>query len=166
MNPWNTRGLCETIVAALTMSEEEKKARHQLNLEYVTRNTAAFWGSTFVGELASLELFSQIPPLNFDETIDNYKKAKKRYQKNVPAKRTVLSSLFNLFSLFLLDYDGTLTPIVNNPMDAIPSRRMINILQSLSLDHRNYIYIVSGRDRPFLNSLFGGLPVGTGILWH
>jgi hypothetical protein len=63
--------------------------------------------------------------------------------------------------LFLLDYDGTLTPIVNNPMDAIPSQRLISILTSLTRDPHNAVYVVSGRDRPFLNSFFGALPIGT-----
>lgn len=139
-NPWNTRALSETIVAALTMDEEEKKARHQLNLEYVMRNTASFWGSTFMTELSAIELFSQIPPLDFEETMKNYNKAKKR--------------------LMLFDYDGTLTPIVNNPMDAIPSRRLISLLTSLTSDPHNHVYVVSGRDRPFLNSFFGALPLG------
>jgi hypothetical protein len=60
-----------------------------------------------------------------------------------------------------LDYDGTLTPIVNNPMDAIPSQRLTSILTSLTRDPHNAVYVVSGRDRPFLNSFFGALPIGT-----
>jgi len=140
VNPWNTRALTEAIVSALTMEEEEKKARHQLNCEYVTKNTASFWGSTFITELSAIELFSQIPPLKFDDIMADYSKAKKR--------------------LFLLDYDGTLTPIVNNPMDAIPSQRLISILTSLTRDPHNLVYVVSGRDRPFLSSFFGALPIG------
>jgi len=37
VNPWNTRVLTETIVTALTMPDDEKEARHQLNFEYVTK---------------------------------------------------------------------------------------------------------------------------------
>lgn len=140
VNPWNTRALTEAIITALTMDDEEKKARHQLNCEYVTKNTASFWGSTFITELSSIELFNQIPPLKFDDIMSDFAKSKKR--------------------LFLLDYDGTLTPIVNNPMDAIPSQRLISILTSLTRDPHNAVYVVSGRDRPFLNSFFGALPIG------
>jgi hypothetical protein len=45
----------------------------------VTKNTASFWGSTFITELSSIELFNQIPPLKFDDIMSDFGKAKKRY---------------------------------------------------------------------------------------
>lgn len=56
--------------------------------------------------------------------------------------------------LFLFDYDGTLTHIVKNPADAIPSTRMRKILTKLCADERNEIWIISGRDRKFLDHWF------------
>lgn len=53
--------------------------RHQLNCEYVMKNTASFWGSTFITELSSIELFNQIPPLRFDDIMSDFAKSKKRY---------------------------------------------------------------------------------------
>ena len=52
-----------------------------------------------------------------------------------------------------LDYDGTLTPIVDRPQDAIISPRMRNIVSSLA--SRCTVCVVSGRDRPVVQELMG-----------
>lgn len=49
--------------------------------------------------------------------------------------------------LFLLDYDGTLTPIVDDPNRALPSQRMLAALRALVADPSNAVWIVSGRDK-------------------
>lgn len=81
----------------------------------------------------------------------------------------------------MLDYDGTLTPIVKNPVDAVPSATLIKVCSSsffsvnylyqfflsaqqvlewLCSDEKNVVYIISGRDRDFLQQWLGYLPVG------
>jgi len=62
--------------------------------------------------------------------------------------------------IFFLDYDGTLSPIRTKPEDATPSRELIKLLTALSSDPNNYIYIISGRDRNFLQHWIGKLPIG------
>lgn len=75
--------------------------------------------------------------------------------------------LFNITSLWasaqthlalMLDYDGTLTPIVDNPNLAIMSETHLNLIRQLSMHPRIHLAIVSGRSvnqlRPFLSSLF------------
>ena len=57
--------------------------------------------------------------------------------------------------LFLLDYDGTLTPIVQNPQAAIPSEELLAILQALASDPKNAVWIISGRDQAFLDQWLG-----------
>lgn len=57
--------------------------------------------------------------------------------------------------LFMFDYDGTLTPIVKEPSAAIPSQRVINTLRTLASDHRNAVWIISGRDQAFLTQHLG-----------
>jgi len=58
--------------------------------------------------------------------------------------------------LLFLDYDGTLTGFRREPMDARPSKRMLNILSKLAAGPRIYITIVSGRDIASLLELFKG----------
>ncbi len=52
-----------------------------------------------------------------------------------------------------LDYDGTLTPIVDRPQDARISPRMRNVVSSLAA--RCPVCVVSGRDRPVVQELMG-----------
>lgn len=59
--------------------------------------------------------------------------------------------------LLLFDYDGTLTPIVENPAAAILSQEALRSIQTLVADPRNAVWIISGRDQSFLEQLFGHL---------
>lgn len=59
--------------------------------------------------------------------------------------------------LLLFDYDGTLTPIVENPAAAILTPEALRSIQSLAADPRNAVWIISGRNQSFLEQLFGHL---------
>ena len=48
--------------------------------------------------------------------------------------------IFFVLQLLLLDYDGTLTPIVKDHMAAVPPASTINALRRLASDERNKIY--------------------------
>jgi trehalose 6-phosphate phosphatase len=52
-----------------------------------------------------------------------------------------------------LDYDGTLTPIVERPQDAVISERMREAVSGLA--GRCTVCVVSGRDRPVVQELMG-----------
>ncbi|CAO3660125.1 unnamed protein product [Rhizopus stolonifer] len=45
--------------------------------------------------------------------------------------------------LFLFDYNGTLTPIVNNPADAQPTPNLLHSLQLLCKNPANIVWIIS-----------------------
>jgi trehalose 6-phosphate phosphatase len=52
-----------------------------------------------------------------------------------------------------LDYDGTLTPIVERPEDATISEEMRESVRTLA--ERCPVCVVSGRDRPVVQELMG-----------
>lgn len=52
-----------------------------------------------------------------------------------------------------LDYDGTLTPIVDRPEDAVISESMRDAVRGLAV--RCTVCVVSGRDRPVVQTLMG-----------
>ena len=91
-----------------------------------------------VGSLASTENIYVTPLLDRSLLLSQYRSAKKR--------------------LFMFDYDGTLTPIVQTPDAAIPSERIISTLKNLASDERNAVWIISGRDREFLHQYLGHIP--------
>jgi len=80
------------------------------------------------------------PHLNISQLVENYKQGTHR--------------------MFFLDYDGTLSPIVAKPEDAFPSEELKRVLQQLTSDERNCVYIISGRDRRTLGGWLGELRVG------
>lgn len=60
-------------------------------------------------------------------------------------------------SLLLFDYDGTLTPIVEDPAAAILSDESLGAIQTLAADPTNAVWIISGRNQGFLEQIFGHL---------
>ncbi len=61
---------------------------------------------------------------------------------------------------FLLDYDGTLVPFVEDPKLARPDAELVALLRGLAATRGNEVMIVSGRPRRDLGEWFGQLPVG------
>lgn len=142
INPWDLSDVAKQINNALTMSEEKRLAMQSHLYHHVTTNNVQGWSTKFlrklVGTLASNHNAVVTPVLDRTVMLQQYRDAGKR--------------------LFMFDYDGTLTPIVREPSAAIPSERVIQTLKSLAADHRNAVWIISGRDQEFLQQHLGHIP--------
>lgn len=142
INPWDLSGVAETINYALTMSQEKKMVQHQSLYQHVMTHNVQAWVRSYMRRLLTvLSSNSSIvatPLLDKAAMLAQYRKAKKR--------------------LFMFDYDGTLTPIVKDPLAALPSERLIRVIRALAEDHRNNIWIISGRDQEFLGEQLGHIP--------
>jgi trehalose 6-phosphate synthase/phosphatase len=57
--------------------------------------------------------------------------------------------------LIFLDYDGTLTGFMLDPMEAKPDAELIQIMEKLCADKRNNVVVISGRGRDSLEEWFG-----------
>lgn len=141
VNPWDSVAVAKSINMSLNMSREDK-----ISLEtklWAEVPTIQNWTETFLKSLKSYVMESKTsqadrkitPALNRPVLLENYKAAKRR--------------------LFLFDYDGTLTPIVQDPAAAIPTAKLYNIMEKLAADPNNQIWIISGRDQQFLNKWWG-----------
>lgn len=142
INPWDLFGVAEEINNALTMSEEEKVKMHTKLYYHVTTHNVQAWSNSYLRRLLNV-LSSQnnavaTPALDKAKMLRQYRNANKR--------------------LFMFDYDGTLTPIVKDPNAALPSEKLLRTLTALAKDHRNAIWIVSGRDQEFLGQHLGHIP--------
>ncbi|MFL5319799.1 MAG: trehalose-phosphatase [Myxococcaceae bacterium] len=62
--------------------------------------------------------------------------------------------------VLLLDYDGTLVPLVRRPELAAPDAELKALLTSLSRCPGTEVHLVSGRMRSQIESWFGDLPIG------
>lgn len=142
INPWDLSGVADQINYALTMSEDKKTFMHGSLYRHVTTRNVQTWSNSFVKRLltvlSSNNAVISTPLLDKAALLSQYRSAKKR--------------------LFMFDYDGTLTPIVKNPGDAIPSERVIRTLKAIASDHRNAVWIISGRDQDFLQQYLGFIP--------
>lgn len=138
VNPFNPLEVAESIHKALCSPNSDKS-----DFEIAKEYSVDTWVKTFLSNIVTHDLLHEsshhTPALDIPLLVKCYKAAKKR--------------------LFLFDYDGTLTPIVKDPAAAVPSDRLKNILQKLSGDPNNEVWIISGRDQQFLDEHLGKYPV-------
>ncbi|PWN38014.1 uncharacterized protein FA14DRAFT_109657, partial [Meira miltonrushii] len=139
INPWATFSSAKAIHHALIMSDQERFRRHEELYRQVVMHTSHTWAATLVkllvGQMLTEQSAHSTPPLDRKRLVKAHHAARKR--------------------LFLLDYDGTLTPIVRDPETALPSKQLLDAIKTLTEDERNVFYIISGRDEQFLQKHLG-----------
>lgn len=145
INPWNTEELALSIHQALSMSRAEREIRQQKLYRYVSSNTATAWSMQFLGELGDAvqknrEYSAQLPKLDFKDIVQAYRKSKNR--------------------VIILDYDRTLTPQHSLLPLAAVGPNFKSLLDSLSADESNMVFILSARERKFLETWLNGVRVG------
>ncbi|CAN6469824.1 unnamed protein product [Victoria cruziana] len=153
VNPWNTEAVAEAINTAISMPEAEKQLRHEKHYRYVSTHNVAYWARSFMQDLERsckdhqrrrcweigfglqfrvVSLDPSFRKMSIDHIASAYRRTKSR--------------------AILLDYDGTVTP--ESSIDKRPSEEVIRILNKLSADPRNIVFIVSGRGKEPLSSWF------------
>ncbi|KAG6864335.1 hypothetical protein C0991_010367 [Blastosporella zonata] len=145
VNPWNLGDVAAAINRGLVMTPAEKARRHAKLYKVVTTHTSHTWAAVLVkmllGQVDGQGQARMTPYIEKGELVKAYQRAGEGAGKR----------------LFLLDYDGTLTPIVKTPSMAIPSASTLEALERLSADPKNIVYIISGRDGAFLEQHLGHL---------
>lgn len=140
INPTDKRTLAAAIIQALTMDEQEQTQRMQMMQDRIRVYDIFKWTEDYMDQLDIIKM----KQLEVEEKIIN-KDVLKRFKQ-----------IFDESSrrLFLLDYDGTLSPIVTDPSTSKPSVGIVDLLKKLSSDFNVNVAIISGRDRIFLNYIF------------
>jgi trehalose 6-phosphate synthase/phosphatase len=145
LNPNDRMEIAAGLKEALEMPVGEQTRRIQIMQNRLRRYDVIRWARDFVSDLTAMrdiqERFSAklLSREIREQLIDAYGRATNR--------------------LLLLDYDGTLTPLVRHPGLASPPESILKLLESLSCDKRNTIILISGRDRQTLESWFGNLTI-------
>ena len=142
INPWDLAGVADCLDKALSMTPAEKKTASDKLFSHVASHGVQEWVHKYLGRLqTTANMFGQTnvtPVLDRAVLLAKYRESSKR--------------------LFMFDYDGTLTPIVKDPLAAVPSDRIIRTLKTLAADARNSVWIISGRDQAFLDEWMGHIP--------
>ncbi|MFH1998413.1 MAG: bifunctional alpha,alpha-trehalose-phosphate synthase (UDP-forming)/trehalose-phosphatase, partial [Planctomycetota bacterium] len=146
INPNNQEAIVEALKNALTMSEGEQIVRNRMMQKRLERYDVERWAKDFMDSLAGIKK-SQRDLLARKMTDDVVKQMKVRF-------------LDSTRRLILLDYDGTLVSFQEEPEMASPDPRILQIIRRLSEDQRNDVVIISGRDKPTLDSWFSKLNIG------
>ncbi|MGD2253209.1 MAG: bifunctional alpha,alpha-trehalose-phosphate synthase (UDP-forming)/trehalose-phosphatase [Anaerolineales bacterium] len=145
VNPHDERGMVQAIYTALNLSLSEQRERNQPMLDRLRRYDINRWMEDFLTQLDDAYAergHDQLKPLQGelrDQMIQRFMMGNER--------------------LLLLDYDGTLVPFTSTPDKAKPGEDLLQLLKRLSLDPKNHLVIISGRDSTTLDEWFGSLDI-------
>ncbi|HEX9710249.1 MAG TPA: trehalose-phosphatase, partial [Candidatus Thermoplasmatota archaeon] len=145
VHPYRPTEVADAIARALAMDAAERRARSDPMVRRLRAGDARAWGRRFLERLdhaVSVGEGLRTRPLGPEprrELVRAYEEAHRR--------------------LLLLDYDGTLVGLVDDPVRAAPPAEMTGLLRRLAARDGNEVVIVSGRPRPILEEWFGDLGV-------
>lgn len=143
INPNDTDQIENAILQSLNMPENEKKERLDKMQKRISRQDVKKWANDFVVELLDIKTRNReiLQKVVGKRQMDQIKKAYDDAESR----------------LILLDYDGTLSPFVKKPEDAVPSSKVIELLKRMNADSKNKVVINSGRNHQILDKWFKGL---------
>jgi trehalose 6-phosphate synthase/phosphatase len=145
VNPYDVDGMADTMKAALNMPEAERQTRMRALRKRVRAADVHAWVDRFLEALDQGSFTgegSHLPPSTSRELTD------------------VIAELRSAPSLTLiLDYDGTLVPLVDAPELATPDPEVLRLLQRLIARPNTRVHVASGRTKESLEKWLSGLDV-------
>jgi len=145
INPNDHEDMAERIKQGLEMPAEEQSRRMKTMRKRVEVYSVKTWAKDFVRQLQHIKGKQMeyevrfLDPMSKIDLANDYLKASRR--------------------LLLLDYDGTLVPFSSEPHEAAPGQKLLDVLEKLSSDPQNDVYIISGRDGNSLQNWLGHLSI-------
>ncbi|MBO0951028.1 bifunctional alpha,alpha-trehalose-phosphate synthase (UDP-forming)/trehalose-phosphatase [Fibrella forsythiae] len=139
INPTDTQEVADAIEQALIMPKQEQSARMEQMRCHIQNHNVFRWSHDF------LNAFDNVPGAEPD------------LETNLPVGSFMTAFAEARQRLLLVDFDGTLAPLVDNPADARPTDDLRQALASLA--ERADLVIISGRNRTFLEQAMAGIPV-------
>ncbi len=144
VNPKRRSAMVDALDKALSMPQIELKRRLKTMQVQLSKNSVQKWASTFMTSLQRPSQNKLYPTRTVSSAVrqfilDNYHQAEKRQ--------------------IFLDYDGTLSPFIDDPAKSAPSKALYELIKKLTGIAGNELVVVSGRSRENLESWFGDLPV-------
>jgi trehalose 6-phosphate synthase/phosphatase len=146
INVNNKEEIAKALLQALQMEEREQTQRMELMRKRLYDYDVYRWTKSFIErieEIRKIQISQEHRRLNKEweqKLLSNLRKSKQR--------------------LLLLDYDGTLISFVEKPNRARPDKELMRLLASLAENTKNFLVIISGRDRKTLDKWLGNIPCG------
>jgi len=143
INPSNVKEIADALEEALEMPDEEQIRRNEILRARTKSYDVVRWAEDFIDATLDVKKEQErlstmaLDPSACEDLMEDYRRAKKR--------------------LLLLDYDGTLVPFSNDPKSASPGKELLDTLEALTMDPRNEVVLISGRDKAMLQKWFGKL---------
>lgn len=148
INPWNAKQVAHAIHKALVMPQEEQHARWEDLHRTVVTQTALQWITSLLSRLERAHIEQQrrdnafIPRLEIGQLVSEWRASKTR--------------------LVLLDLEGTLMPestlLLHEVKDFKVPSDIIHVLQELSVDPKNSVYILSSLSTGWLDKVAEEVP--------
>lgn len=146
INPTNLPEIGTAIYKALTMDDQDKARRNSVMHTRLKRYSIRVWAHDFILKLEeAISMHAKTGALLLDS----------RYSDQLREDFSAAQS-----RMLLLDYDGTLVGFKNTPEEAVADTELHNLIRSLVKLPNTEVVIISGRDKDFLESQWGELPVG------
>lgn len=146
INPNDRHEIAAALKEALEMPVEEQRRRNMIMQQRLQRYDVIRWATEFLNQLVEMKQIQQ----RFKAKL-----------LTLSTKKLILERFRNARQrLVLLDYDGTLVPLMRRPYLAAPSPPILGLLHSLASYPRTEAVLISGRDRASLQRWFGDLPIG------
>lgn len=124
VNPKDYMEISSVIERLLTSTAEEQV--------HNTNSTPEEWSGAFIEKLQSLKIKKSKTSKKLIGLVERYKESSNR--------------------LICLDYDGTLTKLVKDPLKAKPDQELLALLDKLASDPKNDVYIITGRSKDIIDS--------------
>jgi trehalose 6-phosphate synthase/phosphatase len=180
INPWKRDEIVHALLMSLTMSSEERRARHEKDLEYITNNSRTKWAERILVDLKRTKKYSMDGEYMGYGLGLGFRMLEFNAGFKLLETETVAKAYRNSFRRVLLfDYGNTLTQeergthdfskylssdptsqdrTVVSRIDA-PSapQELISALTLLCADPRNTVFVLSGKDRVDMEKILGSV---------
>jgi trehalose 6-phosphate synthase/phosphatase len=145
INPYNREEIAEALLVALEMDQREQKRRISKMQKRLKEYDVLWWADAFIQNIL---------------TIKEEQRKRSVKKLGLAARETLVNRYHQAQKrLIFLDYDGTLVPFREKPIEAKPSWDVLRLLKTLTKNPRNEVIVISGRDRSTLWEWMGMLPL-------
>ncbi|GJU47194.1 probable alpha,alpha-trehalose-phosphate synthase [UDP-forming] 7 [Tanacetum coccineum] len=153
VNPWNVDATAEAMYDAISIADFEKQMRHEKHYKYVSTHHVGYWSRSFFQDLERT-------------CADHFRRRCWGIGLSFGFRVVALDPMFRKLTsgaimeaygrsknrAILLDYDGTVMP--QTSIDKCPSADVISIINRLTNDPKNKVFVVSGRGKEDLAKWF------------